>query len=45
LTNGRFGTKNYGAKDISDYIEINGTTEALKIINQCKETYAHIEQT
>ncbi len=36
LTDGRFGTINYGAKDISDYIEINGTTETLKLINQCK---------
>jgi len=36
LTDGRFGTKDYGAKDISDYIEVNGTTETLKLINQCK---------
>ena len=38
LTDGRFGTINYGAKDISDYIEINGTTETLKLINQYKES-------
>lgn len=44
LTDGRFGTIDYGAKDISDFIEINGTSKALEIINQCKETYAHTIQ-
>lgn len=41
LTDGRFGTRDYGAKDISDYIELNGPSKALEIINQCRETYAH----
>jgi len=29
LTNGRFGTKDYGSKDLSDYIETNQTVTPL----------------
>lgn len=34
LTNGMFGLTNYGAKDITDFIEVNGKTTAFNLINQ-----------
>lgn len=32
LTNGKYGTKNYGSKDISDYIRSNGTQDAREFL-------------
>ncbi len=32
LTNGRFGTKNFGAKDISDYVRANGVIKTEKLL-------------
>lgn len=34
LTNGRFGTINYGAKDFSDYVKNNGFEKALNLVNE-----------
>lgn len=32
LTNGRFGSKNYGSKDFSDYIKNNGVSKTLELL-------------
>lgn len=34
LTNGRFGTKDYGQKDISDYIKANNIHQAKQLLSQ-----------
>jgi len=39
LTNGRFGTKDYGAKDFSDYVANNSSEKVEELINQAKEYY------
>lgn len=39
LTNGRFGTKNYGNKDISDLIKADGLDNVKKLVN---ETLTHL---
>lgn len=48
LTNGRFGTKDYGAKDISDYIKIHGRYKAhqliLEVLDYYREDLEYIEQ-
>ena len=38
LTDGRFGSKDYGAKDISDYYQINGYSKTLSLINEVKKS-------
>jgi len=38
LTDGKFGSKNYGAKDISDYYQINGYDKTLLLINNVKKS-------
>ncbi len=34
LTNGRFGTKDYGAKDFSDYLKLKGKQHALHLLEK-----------
>lgn len=37
LSNGRYGTTNYGSKDLSDYYEANGDKKTRELINKIKQ--------
>lgn len=39
LTNGKFNSQNYEAKDISDYVKNNGVYKAQKLIHSIRDSY------
>ena len=43
LTNGRFGSRDYRAKDISDYYHTHGLESTLNLVAQAKKKFPWIK--
>lgn len=43
ITNGRFGTPDYGSKDISDYVRENGVEAGQKLVQSLIQSYGYIQ--